>query len=179
MGPAYVEEQQRWHSRCLVHQHFLPLRLDGATSAQKSGFDVFPSYLPPAIMVTSHTHTHAHMHTHTINSSCATCSHIKDARIRHRHTHTHTLYTHWSWEASWSHLVDTLGIELCLSLLLALVEGNVEWFGDEDVSIHLRHSFSGLLWRAEADKPKALCHSSLVPHDLNREGGEIARGKVE
>ena len=53
---------------------------------------------------------------------------------------------------------------------------HIEWFGDEDASVHLRHSFSGLLQRAEADEPKALCHSSLVPHDLNREGGEVTVG---
>ena len=71
-----------------------------------------------------------------------------------------------------------LGIELCLSLLLALVEGNIEWFGDEDESIHLRHSFSGLLQRAEADKPKALCHSSLIPHDLINRGGDSRMRKI-
>ena len=42
--------------------------------------------------------------------------------------------------------MSSLGIELCLSLLLALVQGHIERLGDKDASIHLSHCFSGLLW---------------------------------
>ena len=66
----------------------------------------------------------------------------------------------------------TLGVELCLPLLLALVQGHVEGLGDEDAAIHLCHCLCGLLWGAEADKPKALGGSPLVTHDLKgRRGG--------
>ena len=64
----------------------------------------------------------------------------------------------------------TLGVELCLPLLLALVQGHVEGLGDEDAAIHLCHCLCGLLWGAEADKPKALGGSPLVTHDLKGRG---------
>ena len=42
--------------------------------------------------------------------------------------------------------MSSLGIEQCLSLLLALVQDHIERLGDEDASVHLSHSLSGLLW---------------------------------
>ena len=87
---------------------------------------------------------------------------------------THMYPTHLSREA-WSHPVHALGIELRLSLLLAQVQGHVEGLGDEDAAINLCHCLCGLLWGAEADKPKALGGSPLVTHDLKgRRGGNTA-----
>ena len=68
--------------------------------------------------------------------------------------------------------MSSLGVELCLSLLLALVQGHIERLGDKDASIHLNHSLNGLLWCAETDKAKALCGSPLIAHDLRSEGGK-------
>ena len=71
-----------------------------------------------------------------------------------------------------------LGIELGLSLLLALVQSHIEGFGDEDAAVHLRHSLGGLFWGAETDKAKALRGSPLIAHDLKerrREEGEGGR----
>ena len=68
-----------------------------------------------------------------------------------------------------------LGIELSLSLLLALVQSHIQGLGDEDAAVHLRHSLGGLFWGAETDKAKALRGSPLIAHDLKerrREEGE-------
>ena len=74
--------------------------------------------------------------------------------------------------------MHSLGIELSLSLLLALVQSHIEGFGDEDAAVHLRHSLGGLFWGAETDKAKALRGSPLIAHDLKerrREEGEGGR----
>ena len=86
--------------------------------------------------------------------------------------------THWSREA-WSHPVHPLGIELSLSLLLALVQSHIEGLGDEDAAVHLCHSFSGLFWGAETDKAKALGGSPLIAHDLKEGGREEGEGGRE
>ena len=68
--------------------------------------------------------------------------------------------------------MHSLGIELSLSLLLALVQSDIEGLGDDDATVHLYHSLGGLFWGAETDKAKALGGSLLITHDLKERGRE-------
>ena len=68
--------------------------------------------------------------------------------------------------------MHSLGIELSLSLLLALVQSDIEGLGDDDATVHLRHSLGGLFWGAETDKAKTLGGSLLITHDLKERGRE-------